>query len=499
MGSRHLALSCALLGTLYGPVPSAVAAPAAALIDASELGLRDDLAWLADRGLINLGLGTWPLPRARVTSALDARRLGLWSSADLDALARVRNALSRLDEPLLLSWRVNTARHPVSDAGLAERARNQASIQVQPETDAAAAVRLRLGVQELPLASTPSQVTLDGSYAALSLPGAIVAIGALDRWWGPARYASPILGNAAPAVPALTLTRSDDAAPESTVLSWIGRWSYEISVGRPSHYQPSGPTTIGIRLSAQPLPGLELGLSRYIYFGGEGRPDSFGALRNALFANSNNDDPTDGEDPSNEIAGIDLRWAVPLASATWVGYAHFAGEDEANGSPSQWFGTVGLQLKHATENHRVEWTVEGTDTSPDHWFGLRSDNRSPAYRHGVYVAGHYHQGLPVGAFIGGGGTLGSLGVAWTPIDSPLALRYEARLWRANVSRQGSEPINVAYGQPGRVDGLSLQGAGMTRTLRWHLGLAVQRASGGTQPGRHDVGLIGGIEWVLREP
>ena len=149
--------------------------------------------------------------------------------------------------------------------------------------------------------------------------------------------------------------------------------------------------------------------------------------------------------------------------------------------------------------HRIEWTLEGTDTSPDHWFGLRGDNRGSAYRHGAYVAGHYHQRLPVGAFIGGGGTLGSLGVAWAPIDSPLALRYEARLWRANVSRHGSEALNAAFGQPGRVDGLSLQAAGMTRSLRWHFGLALQRPRGPSQPQRHDVGVIGGVEWILREP
>lgn len=492
-------VSCALFATLCSALPAAFAAGPAALLDASEVGLRDDLAWLADRALISLGLGTWPLPVALVMFAINARREGTWSDVDLDALARVRVTLARLDEAAIVSWRINSARHPVSDAGLAVRARNEAALQLQQESEAVT-LRLRLGLQEERLARSPSPATLDGSYLALKLPGAVVAMGAVDRWWGPARYASPILGNAAPAIPTLMIRRSDESAPETPILAWVGPWSYEVSVGRPSHYQPSGPATIGIRLTARPLPGLELGISRFIYWGGEGQPHSLRSLGKALLGISNIDDPlVDGPDPSNEIAGVDMRWSLPTANATWVGYAHMAGEDEANAAPSKWIATLGLQLKFATASHRFELTAEGTDTRLGNLFGLQSGTGQPAYQHGTYVSGHYHQGLPIGAFIGGGGVLGSIGVAVAPIDDPSTLRYEIRLWRAHVSQSGYEPINAAYGYPGRVDGQSLQGSGMTSSLRWRLGVAAQRYSAGADSGRRTVGLIGSIELAVREP
>jgi len=492
-------VSCALFATLCASLPAALAAGPAALLDASEVGLRDDLTWLADRGLINLGLGTWPLPVILVTSAINARRQGTWATVDLDALARVRGTLAHLDEATVVSWRINSARHPASDAGMAVRARNEAALQLKQDGEAAS-LRLRLGLQDERLARSPGPATLEGSYLALHLPDAVVSLGAVDRWWGPGRYASPILGNAAPAIPTLMIRRSDESAPGPASLAWIGPWSYEVSVGRPSHYQPSGPATIGIRLTARPLPGLELGVSRFIYWAGEGRPHDLSSLVAALLGKSNIDDPAvDGPDPSNEIAGVDLRWALPTDSATWVGYAHLAGEDEANALPSKWIATLGLQLKFATRNHRVELTAEGTDTRMGNLFGLHSDNRQPAYQHSAYVDGHYHQGLPIGAFIGGGGMLSSVGAVLAPIDNPSALRYEVRLWRARVSQSGSDPINAAYGQPGRVDGQSLQGSGMTSAMRWRLGLAVQRYSASADSGRRAIGLIGSIEVALHRP
>jgi hypothetical protein len=489
----------AVLAAPLATLPTVSTARPAALLDASELGLRDDLAWLADRGLISLGLGTWPMPAVLVTAAIAARRGGDWSAADLDTLARVRARLERVDEPVVLSWRINSARHPVIDAGLAVRARNEASLQLQGSNDSAA-LRLRLGVQEQRLARSPSREILDGSYAAWVVPGAVLSLGAVDRWWGPARYASPLLGSAAPPIPTLTLRRSSEAAPEPPALAWIGPWHYEVSVGRPSHYQPAGPATIGIRLSARPWPGFELGLSRYLYWGGEGRPHNWASLRDALLGRSNIDDPAvQGPDPSNEIAGFDLRWSLPTDTGSWVGYAHMAGEDESNTAPSKWIATLGLQRKLTTPSHRLEWTAEGSDTRLGHLFGLRPEKLGPAYQHGTYVDGHYHQGLPIGAFFGGGGMVGSIGVAVVPIDSPSMLRFEARWWTARVSQHGSEPINAAYGRPGRIDGLLLQGAGVMRLLRWRLGLAVQHSPERAQSGRRSVGLIGAIEVPLRMP
>lgn len=466
----------------------------AALVDAGDAGLRGDLAWLADRGVIDLRLGTWPLPLAVVNHALEKVRTSPATPADLDALDRVRTALSR-QTAAAFGWRVNSARHPsIGDDG-AGRAEQTAYAQIGGGDDGRGwAWRLRGNAQARPIGDQSSGVTLDGSYVAAAVGGAIVSLEANDRWWGPARYGSPILGNAAPPVPAIAVRRASDEAPASRWLAWLGPWNYELLVGRPSGYEPRGANTIGIRLSARPVAGVEVGLSRYIYWGGNGRSKSLGSLRDALLGDSNIDDPaTQGPDPSNEIAGVDVRWSVPVGQATWIGYGHFVGEDEADAAPSKLMATLGLQLKQVVGAQRLEWTAESSDTRLGRLFGFGNDNQQTGYQHGTFVDGHYHRGLPVGAFIGGGGLVYSLGLALVPTDSAAKLRYEARVWSAKASEFDFDRINAAYGTSAKARGVLVQTSGETALLRWNVGVSVQRYDA---PGRRTAGVLAAIELPL---
>ncbi len=216
------------------------------------------------------------------------------------------------------------------------------------------------------------QGNLDGSYLVVLLPGTVVAAGATDRWWGPGQFTSPILSIAARPIVGVIVRRSEDNAPETVWLNWIGRWGYELSAGRLAHYDPDGTRTIGLRLYTRPWRNVEIGLSRSILWAGEGRPHDWVALRDALFGRSNIDDPAaQGADPSDEVAGLDLRVsAADPWGGSWVGYLHLVGEDEAAGLPTKYFGTIGLQPKSVIAGQRFEAALEATDTMPSRLFGL---------------------------------------------------------------------------------------------------------------------------------
>lgn len=470
---------------------TAVLAAPPRLIDASETGLRDDLAWLADRGHIGFGVATWPLPPARIESALQGIVPAGLDAADRDALARIGSALGRLRSGASLGAKINSARHPSAGADAAAHARIEASLQVQGDAGEDTAWRLRAQLQKAPIGRDPSPLGLDGSYVARSMGNAVLGLGAVDRWWGPGRHRSLVLGDAAAPVPALIVVRAVDAAASAGELRWIGPWSYELSIGRPRHYRPRGPSTIGLRLVARPSAHLEIGLSRYLYWGGAGRPRHPNSLFDALVGDSNVDDPgLQGPDPSNELAGIDVRVAAPVGRAAWAGYLQWIGEDEAQGAPSKAMLLLGTQIKHADASMRYEWTAEAADTRLGRYFGFGGDRMAPGYRHSVYLDGHYHMGLPIGASIGGGGVVGSLGLVFVPLDSPDGRRHELRFWAARVSMQGAEPLNTAYGTPGAVQGLLLQTSGATPRWRWQLGLSLQDQPGA---GRRSAGLLATLE------
>jgi Capsule assembly protein Wzi len=358
------------------------------------------------------------------------------------------------------------------------RARAEPELTLQ--TDAPEwAVRLNARAYSQPLDTRDrSELSADGSFAAAELGPVVASVSAVDRWWGPSLAASPVLGNAATPVPTLMLRRASEAAPEWEPMTWLGPWSWELSFGLPPDADPSGTNVFGFRLAARPAQGLELGLSRYLYWGGDGRPSGFGSLLRAIFGRSNIDDPTvQGPDPSNELAGFDLRYSVALPQATLVGWAHLIGEDEAGALPSKYFGTFGLQFGHMAGAQRLQWSVEGTDTRLRSFFGLR-DSDGAAYSHGAFASGHYNRGLAVGAPMGGGGQQAAVTLDWIPIEDPNALRGQVRLWTAQLARDGSQAINVANLVPGNQRGALVQAAG-----RAQLAALARRPGLAARPGR----------------
>ncbi|HEU4460551.1 MAG TPA: capsule assembly Wzi family protein [Methylibium sp.] len=510
LASRKLALL--LVASIASTIPVAAQAAAPVLIDGAEFGLRDDLAWLADRGRIGLGLTTWPQPLGVIEKALDRVRADELEEADRDALARARSALQRLRGGAAVGAKLNTARHPSAGGDGVARGRAEGYAQIAGtglSTDpaeaegASTAWRLRARASEGRLARDPSPLGLDGSYLAWGGDAAVLSLGALDRWWGGGRTTGTLLTDAAAPVPTLSLRRGNEDAPSWPWLAWIGPWSYELSIGRMTHYQPRGTNLIGMRLVARPIEGLEIGAGRMIYWGGSGRSRSAGSLADAVLGRSNIDDPAlQGDDPSNEVAGVDLRYTHAFRGFSLGGHMQLAGEDEAGYFPSKQFATVGLQLKHASERWRFDWSLEGTDTRLSSLFGLDRQRGLSAYQHFSYTQGHYHQGLPVGAAVGGGGTQATLMLGLVPVAAPDERRYELRLWQAEVSRNGFEPINAAYGVPGTIHGALVQASGEWRAtsqrLRWNLGVSVQDrgGDGGVEPGRRRAGLVGSIELPL---
>ncbi|MGA0609462.1 capsule assembly Wzi family protein [Caldimonas sp. KR1-144] len=467
--------------------------PRATLLDPGDTGLRDDLAWLADRRVIDLTQGQWPIAAAVVIDALRAQAPDApLTEADRDALARVEQALRHASAAASLAFGVNTARHVPVGAAWPQRARGTATATARLAGESCAG-QLSINMRSEPLGHDDDGPGIDGSYGACIGEFALAAAGQFDRWWGPTRYAAPILGNVAAPQASLLLRRAADSAPVSEWLQWIGPWSWELSVAQPRDYQPARPKAIGMRLTVRPLPGLELGAARYLYWGGEGRSESPGSLWRALTGSRSNIDDVaqDGPDPGNEIAGLDARWAVPLGDSTLMLYGQIAGEDEAGYLPSKRFGTVGAQWRHLVGADRWQWTLEATDTRMSALFGLDGASLGPVYTHSTYVTGHYHQGLPIGAFTGGGARIVVAGLDWTRTSDATQPRVEALLWHGRIASNGQVGINQAFPGDGEIYGASLALHASMPRWRWRVALDAQHAPA---TGRADWGVIGRVEF-----
>jgi hypothetical protein len=282
---------------------------------------------------------------------------------------------------------------------------------VAPELSGGSGARI-----EVPLAQAPSwrlragigwrdgaprRFTAEGSEAAWVLGDSELYASVQRRHWGPGHAGSLIVDGAAEPVPAIGWRRPQPRASGDALLRWLGPWSADVFVGAlTEHREPRRPKLIGMRIEAEPWPGWEFGLSRTLQWGGQGRPEGFEALTQALIGNDNG-----GLNPSNQLAGLDWRVTLsPPQDVRW--YGQVIGEDEAGQLPSANVALTGLDWRWGDARLFVEYsnTVAGQ---------ISGDPRpGVTYRHGVYRQGYTNDALPLGHPSGGDVELTSAGLRW---------------------------------------------------------------------------------------
>jgi hypothetical protein len=213
-----------------------------------------------------------------------------------------------------------------------------------------------------------------------------------------------IRGDASRPVYGVTVQRANQNAFESKWLSWIGPWQYQAFAGQLDDYKAvPDAKLIGLRLTARPFPALEIGASRAIQWGGDGRPESLSSLWDAITGTKDNGG-TGKEDPSNQIAGFDGRlFLQPLLNVPVSLYGQFIGEDEAGGLPAKYMYLGGADFSSIYKDMPYQLYAEWADTRTN------GEVRRISYAHTIYKDGYYQHGFPLGHAIGGDGQTYSVG------------------------------------------------------------------------------------------
>jgi Capsule assembly protein Wzi len=254
--------------------------------------------------------------------------------------------------------------------------------------------------------------SFDGSMVAVATGRSELYASVERRHWGPGWVGSLILDASAPALPAVGWRRTEQPL-EATDAPWrqlLGPWSADLFMGRlEGHTEPRRPLLVGTRLQFRPAPGLAIGLSRTMQWGGQGRDESLRSLMGGLLGRDNlgASGVTRTNEPGNQLAGFDWLWqsAAP-GGPSW--YGQVIGEDEAGMLPSKNMVLLGADASLSIAGRKARMFVEAADTTagtlrPDPAFGA-------AYRHHAFRQGYTHAGAPLGHPVGGDARLTSLGV-----------------------------------------------------------------------------------------
>ena len=368
----------------------------------NDQNLRTDLNWLNQQGVIQVSTSTWPMSGDEIQRALSQAQVS--NNNQQRVIDSVMAHLNTNNQLLKASLFAETDQKNIPQAfGDQQKAQYQAGVELNTGNQNWDA-RLRINAEKDPQIDNDQDVNVEGSYLAGKLWNQWLIAGQIPTYWGPGHDGSLIRGDASRPVYGVTMQRAEQHAFANKWLSWIGPWQYQAFAGQLDDYDAvPDAKLIGLRVTAQPLPYLELGVSRAIQWGGEGRPESLSSLWDAFVGNKDNGG-TGEPDPSNQIAGFDARLNLqPLLQVPMGMYAQYIGEDEAGGLPAKKMYLAGVDYSASYNNMPFQLYTEWTDT--------RSNGSADgiSYNHHVYTDGFYQHGYPLAHAMGGDGQMISVG------------------------------------------------------------------------------------------
>ena len=415
--------------------------------------IRTDLNWLNQQGVIQISTSTWPMSGDEIQRALSQAKVG--NNTQQKVIDSIQNALKADNQIAKLDVFAETDLKNIPQAfGDSQKAQYVGSLEFNAGGENWDG-KLRVNAEKDPQIDNGHDVNVEGSYIAGKLWNQWIIAGQIPTYWGPGHDGSLIRGDASRPVYGFTAQRAEQKAFETKWLSWVGPWQYQAFAGRLDDYKAVPDTNlIGLRLTAQPLPYLELGASRTFQIDGQGQPGNAKAYWNAFVGKDNEcaDVTCTGEgNPSNQIAGFDARLNLQqLLNAPVSLYGQYVGEDEAGLLPAKKMYLAGADYSTIVKNMPVqlyaEWANTETNGNPD---GI-------SYNHHIYKDGYYQHGFPLGHAMGGDGEMISAG---GDIRFDQMNRLSGRVLYAKVNQSsakfGTEQINLAFPENDKIKALDL--------------------------------------------
>lgn len=398
--SHNLALFKAIMAVLFS-FNIFCSVSAAPWVDSGDQRLRHHIQVLADKNIITVPVTTWPLMWSGVIYDVQQAEYAQLDEQALWSLSYVKHAFARQTEGgLRCDAQVSAGEgiQAIKYFGDERREKTEVKASIDWMSDKLA-IHLAGGYAADSLSG--DKMRADGSYISYALGNWAFTAGAIDRWWGPGWHSSLTLSNNARPIPGLSLQRKSSDAFESAWLSWLGPWQLTsfISQLESDRYVPDA-YFLGTRVSFKPLKNLEIALSRTAQWGGEGRPQDLGSLKDLIIGKDNRGDSgiaIDGSnEPGNQQASIDARYNFAVAQMQSAIYFQFTGEDEAGGLPSRGMVQLGLESSFLYRNIQHRFVFEASDTTSESY----SDERpNYAYEHFLYKSGYRYKQRPIGASI----------------------------------------------------------------------------------------------------
>ena len=363
-------------------------------ISVGETRLKQNLHLLNDTGVLSMSLTTWPIMWSDVQSAVNEIDESQLNKAQLIALKELKFEMrfqTKKEMKRSLELAASSSRAVFRDFSAQEYEKGRIS-HVFDWDGSDLSFKFQANLTSDP-GEDAVESQLYGSYIAGVVGNWVLGVGAIDRWWGASSQSSLILGNNARPVPGVFFRTKGTQQFETPLLSWLGGWQFVSYVGQleGSRFISEAKVT-GMRFTFQPFDNLEIGLSRAMQWGGEGRSESLGTFWKSITSQGENN----SEQAGNQLAGYDLRYNfLRMQNYGASLYVQLIGEDEAGYLPSKFLSQAGLEFNVALNSgNSLNLFIEHTNTTAGSIGGKQFNT---AYDHSVYKTGYRYRGRSLGA------------------------------------------------------------------------------------------------------
>jgi len=362
-------------------------------IGTENLSLRADIQLLADFQLLSTPTTTFPLMWRSVVTDLDGIEEANLPERVVSAYINVKmHAKTALMQHSRL--KINAANNTNRFTSFGDTLRDKNHLELNSNwVGKHWAGKLSVSSANNPIDG--EEVRFDGSYLAINWGNWVITAGLQNRWWGPGWDTNMALTNNARPIPAISLGRNSSEAFELPFFNDIKiPWTLTTFMGR-MEKERTIPNTLlwGFRMTARPVPQLEIGITRLAQWDGEGRPGDLSTFGD-LFTGADNCgfdlDCSNNNEPGNQMAGYDARWSSIIGQNPYSAYMQAMAED-GSGSSGKFLTEIRYMVGFDThlqifdQNMRV--FLEASDTFAD-CTGVNNDGTGNCfYEHHIYRTG----------------------------------------------------------------------------------------------------------------
>ncbi len=411
---KNLSYSALLLGLL-----TAFRVDADPWIDPTDPLIRSSVEILVNQGVIKRPVNTYPLMWQGLAQDLERVRPARLSDSASFAYYHLKQSLRFARKDTASGIRVLANSAPQQQQGFNERDQARSAVETfgsmtGKTVSAKVAVNIRRD------ATDGKKLDHNGSYLAVLLGNWSLSAEKISHWWGPGNENALALSNNATPMSGVRLSRHNSDYFGPGWLSFVGPWQISALYAKqkPVVNVSEHTTFWGIRATAMPLQGLELGLSLT-----DSEQLSFPQLESVTGVKELPDE--------RRMSALDFKYSTQVLSLPLALYGEWAGHRDSQLIARHGSYTFGLESYFGNADQLFKSYLEYSDT----YHSCLADFTDYNCNYGENgVSGYLQRGLSLAPAIGANVKSAALGVYYHTIGG---YGGHLKLRRLNFDDEGS--------------------------------------------------------------